>query len=112
MVKRFSRRGRDSDDAVGGIYADEAELDKALRYSRTREWLALIDLVIGIAGMTLALATGLSARLRDATSRVAPKRVGNVIPYAAAGILASSLASLPMSFYEGYVVEHRYGLSN
>ena len=70
MVKRFSRRGRDSDDAVGGIYADEAELDKALRYSRTREWLALIDLVIGIAGMTLALATGLSARLRDATSRV------------------------------------------
>src|SRR5579872_7188028 len=112
MVKRFTRRGRDSDDGVGGIYADEAEGRKALSYSRTREWLALIDLVLGITGMTLALVTGASARLRDATSRVPPKRVGGVIPYAAVGIVASSLASLPMAFYEGYVIEHKYGLSN
>jgi STE24 endopeptidase len=34
------------------------------------------------------------------------------MPFAAAGMVISSLISLPLSFYEGFIVEHRYGLSN
>jgi STE24 endopeptidase len=94
------------------IYADEEERQKALRYSRTHEWLAVVDMVFGALTLLVALFTGLSGRLRAGAERVAPRRVGAVLPYAAAGTLVASLISLPLTFYEGYVVEHRYGLSN
>ena len=94
------------------MYSDETERQKALRYSRTKEWLAVADMIFGTAVMLLALTTGLSARLRSAAERIAPPRLGTVMPFAAAGMILSSLISLPMSFYSGYVVEHRFGLSN
>jgi STE24 endopeptidase len=34
------------------------------------------------------------------------------MPYALAGTILSFLSSLPLSYYSGYVVEHRYDLSN
>jgi STE24 endopeptidase len=34
------------------------------------------------------------------------------MPYSAAMLLLSSLASLPLSYLSGYVIEHRYNLSN
>jgi STE24 endopeptidase len=91
---------------------DEAERQRALRYSRTREGLAVADMAFGIMVLALALITGLSARLRCAIEKVSPRRVGRIIPFAAAAIVISSLISLPMSYYRGYVVEHRFGLSN
>lgn len=91
---------------------DQSERDRALRYSRTREWLALIDLAFGVAIMLLTLITGFSARLRSLVERVVPRRVGTVMPFVAASMALSSLLSLPLSFYRSYIVEHRYGLSN
>ncbi|MBV9279677.1 MAG: M48 family metallopeptidase [Chloroflexi bacterium] len=60
----------------------------------------------------LALATGFSAGLRDRSARLAPRRLGPAMPYALATIALSSLASFPLSYYRGFVLEHRYGLSN
>jgi STE24 endopeptidase len=94
------------------MYTDDAERRRALRYSRTKEWLAVLDLVFGALVMALALVTGVSAKLRTAVERAAPRRLGVLLPFAAAGMVLSFLISLPMSFYEGYVVEHRFGLSN
>jgi STE24 endopeptidase len=93
------------------MYADEKERERAIRYSRTKEWLAVIDMLFGAAIMALALVTGLSARLRRVTELVAPPRFG-IMPFAAAGTALLSLISLPLSFYSGYVVEHRFNLSN
>src|SRR5947209_8864874 len=45
-------------------------------------------------------------------SRVAPARVGSTLPFVALWLLRSFLTSLPLSYFSGFVVEHRYGLSN
>src|SRR5579859_7695260 len=94
------------------MYADESERRKALSYSRTKEWLAVADLLFGAAITFLSLSTGLSARLRSAVERISPRRLGPLMPFAAAGMILSSLVSLPLSFYGGYIVEHRFELSN
>ncbi|HLJ66432.1 MAG TPA: M48 family metallopeptidase [Chloroflexota bacterium] len=95
-----------------GFYSSDEERARALRYSRTRQWLALADMLLGLLAMLVALMSGLSAGLRDRVDRVVPRRFAGIMPFAASGIALSSLLSLPMSFYEGYIVEHRYGLSN
>lgn len=94
------------------IYATDEERERAIRYSRTHEWLVLVGLIWDIAGNLLALATGFSALLRQRSARVAPGRLGPTMPFAAAWFLRSFLTSLPLSYFSGYVVEHRYELSN
>jgi STE24 endopeptidase len=105
-----------ADAAEGGtdtreLYADAAERERALRYNRTREWLVLAGLAWNGVLSLLALATGFSAWLRDRATQVAPRRLGAAIPYTFAATLLSTLASLPLSFYSSYTLEHRYGLS-
>jgi len=96
----------------GNIFADDAARARAIRYSRTHEWLALAGMIWSALTSAIALATGLSARLRDGSSRVAPERLGPMMPYAFGASILSFLASLPLSYYGGYVVEHQYDLSN
>lgn len=102
------RAGGSGDD----IYGDPKERERAIRYSRTREWLVLAGTIWSVGTSIFALATGLSAALRDRVSRLAPRRLGPIAPFTAIAIVLSSLASLPLSYYGGFVVEHRYGLSN
>jgi STE24 endopeptidase len=108
----FMSKGKDNKIQTDSIYADEEERQRAIRYSRTREWLFLIGSVFGALETLALLATGLSARIRDLASRLAPKRLGPIIPYTIVTSLISFIISLPLSFYSGHVVEHRYGLSN
>lgn len=96
----------------GEVYPDAAERERALRYNRTREALTVAGLAWDGALNLLALGTGLSAALRDRAERVAPRRLGPAIPYALAAATLSALASLPLGYLGGYVVEHHYGLSN
>lgn len=95
-----------------GVYPNDEERRRAERYSRIREWLALAGIAWSLTEMGLALATGLSGRLRSLAQRVAPPRLGPVLPYMVLSTLLSTLSSLPLSYYSGWVVEHRYGLSN
>ena len=94
------------------VYADSDEQKRALRYNRIREWMTLVDVLWGMLTSVLALELGLSARLRDAAKRVAPRRLGPVAPYAIAGAVASAVVSLPLSYLQGFVIEHRFDLSN
>jgi STE24 endopeptidase len=82
----------------------------AVRYARTREWLALLDLAAGMALLLFALVSGVSARLRTAAEGLSIRFPTAV--YTALGTTALSLISLPLSFYSGYVVERRFDLSN
>ncbi len=95
-----------------GLYADAAERERALRYNRQREWLTLFGMGWGALINLVALATGFSAWLRSRSARVAPRWLGPEAPYGLAAALLSSLVSLPLSYYGGWVVEQRYGLSN
>jgi STE24 endopeptidase len=94
------------------VYRDPAERDRAIRYSRTKEWLVLVDLVFGSLISILELSTGTSARLRDLAERIAPRKLGAAMPFGGLWLVLSFLVSLPLSYFGGHTVEHRYGLSN
>ncbi len=88
------------------------ERERAVRYSRVRELLFLV----GLAWQWLALLVWLggrrSARWQAVAERLAP-RPGLVASVYALGFgLAQWAVSLPLSYVGGYVVEHRFGLSN
>lgn len=101
-------------DAGGGdgLYADDAERARALRYNRQREWLTLVGLGWTALINAVALVSGFSGWLRRRAEGVAPRRLEPEVPYGLAAALLSNLATLPLSYYGGWVVEQRYGLSN
>lgn len=93
--------------------------DKASRYHRLRRRADLLGTITaGIALVALVVTDG-SLRLREATSMVgtavAPfgfEETGTVVSFALALGIILHVLELPFAFYQGYVLEHRYGLSN
>jgi STE24 endopeptidase len=94
--------------------------DRASRYHRLKRWSHVASL-----GWTLALFVGLlwsgaSIVLRNAAERGAASIVGHggwqpsvaVVFYAGFLLLLNEIGSLPLALYSGFVLEHRYGLSN
>jgi STE24 endopeptidase len=85
---------------------------RAVRYTRLREALFVVDLVWGSLAQLLLFATGRSAALRSLAARSAPR------PWLAEPLflllysLLNRLLDLPLSYLSGHVVEHRFGLSN
>lgn len=111
LIRRQGDQSGGSADG-DGIYQDEAARERARRYSRARHWLILAGLLWTGLLSVVALITGLSARLRDRAARVAPRRIGPVMPYVFASTVLSFLASLPLSYVGGFRLERRYALTN
>jgi len=85
--------------------------ERAIRYSRLRELLFLVDLVWGWLTLLVWLGGRRSARWRATARRLAP-HPRLVDPLHALGYsLAQWLVGLPLAYLGGYVVEHRFGLS-
>jgi Zn-dependent protease with chaperone function len=74
-------------------------------------WLQLWGLLYGLAVAWLLLATGLSARLRDQAERATRWRPLQTFLYALQYILATVVLLFPLSVYEDFFRERRYGLS-
>ena len=111
--------------------------DKAMRYYRSGNALWVIGTLWGFAVPCLLLFTGLSARLRDAARRIGPpvydilstlerfllparlrdivRRIGQqfftIAVYGILFTLVTFVLDLPLAFYEGFVREHAYGLT-
>src|SRR5689334_22556878 len=110
------------EDAPDGPVPAPATLDpdrqaKARRYARRRHTLALVSLALDAALIAILLFSGLSFALRDALAGAPtwepvagwlPARVGLyfLILFAGAFVLG-----LPLSYYSGFVLPRRYGLS-
>jgi STE24 endopeptidase len=99
------------------LNASEATLDperqvKAKQYARIQRRLMLVDLGIGVLYLLAWLAFGWSQALTDWlltwTSNQWLLVAGFVVIFAA-GLL---LIDLPLSYYEGFILPHRFGLSN
>ena len=86
--------------------------DKAMSYYYTRNVLWAIGLAWGLFVPALFLFTGWSARIRDVARRVSSKWPVTAFVYLAIFTLLTAAFSLPLSFYEEFVVEHQFGLSN
>jgi STE24 endopeptidase len=86
--------------------------DKAMAYYRSGNLLWVVDLVWSIALLVVILATGFSARLRDWSARLGRKWFFTIVIYYVLFTIITSLVDLPRAYYEEFVRQHGYGLSN
>jgi STE24 endopeptidase len=74
-------------------------------------WLTLWSLLYGLGVAGLLLSTGLSARMRDLAARITRRGPLRTAIYWAQYLIATTLATAPLTVYQGYFREHRYGLA-
>ncbi len=84
---------------------------KAREYARIRRRLMLVDLALGGAFALVWLLSGASVWLRDQILGITQQQAFVVALYVA--VLGAIYAALdaPLSYYSGFVLPHRYGLS-
>lgn len=111
--------GATSDPAMAPAMAtlDDARQQKARRYARQRQTLTLINLGISAVVIAILLFSGLSFWLRDALGFAAgwqpipgwqPLLIA--LYFLALGA-AIAIIDAPLTWYSGYILPHRYGLS-
>jgi len=102
-----------ADDAGSSdFYSDDpAARERAVKYSRIQHRLVVIGMIWSALINVFALSSGASARLRTRSLSIAPNRVGAEVPYTLAAAIVSFVASLPLAYFGGWRMEHRFGLS-
>lgn len=88
------------------------ELRRARDYNRQKERLVLIGLLLSTLSGTLFIFSGGGAKLRTRVERRAGHGLGGQCATTAIYGLLGWLAGLPLGYYSGFVIEHRFGLSN
>jgi STE24 endopeptidase len=92
-----------------------AQLAEARRYGRVSLGLTLADMALDLVFlglMALVFARPLDAWLASFQSPALPQSYIRLLALYLAVMGLHMLVSLPLSFYSGYVIEHRFGLSN
>lgn len=79
------------------------KLEKAIEYSRARNWLHFIDAIYGIAVLVGALAFGLSAKFRDWAEAASRRRFVQALIFVPVLSLATDIVSLPLGIYEQHL---------
>jgi len=89
-----------------------ANEDKATRYHRLQRRASLLGTVAATVLLLLLLVTGGSAAIRHLVTRVAGGAfVPTVVGYVFIVFLLHELVQMPFAYYQGVVLERRYGLS-
>jgi STE24 endopeptidase len=84
----------------------------AVRYYRSGNVLWGIGSVLSLLIPALLLYTGISARLRSLAFRVGRSWLPSLMLFALLFTLITALLGLPLAYYEGFLRQHAYGLSN
>ncbi len=84
----------------------------AKQYNRTKLMLGITSSVLSFAVLLGIVLSGAAVELRDWASDVASHDYAALLLLVATVGSFSSAISIPLGFYSGYVVEHRYNLSN
>ena len=84
----------------------------AVRYHRSGNVLWTVSTALSLLIPALLLFTGVSARLRHLARRISRRWILMVALYALLFTLVTALLTLPLNYYEGYLRQHAYGLSN
>jgi Zn-dependent protease with chaperone function len=71
-----------------------------------------IGAAVGLIVPALLLFSGASSRLRNLAYRMGRRWLPSVLLYALLFTLTYALLTLPLAYYEGYLRQHAYGLSN
>jgi len=75
-------------------------------------WLILWNALYGIGVSVLLIVGGFSARMRSLGQKLARWRWPSIALYGVFWALAMFVLSLPLDFYQNYIREHQYALSN
>ena len=84
----------------------------ALRYYTSGNWLWMLDQVVSTVLLALILFTGLSARLRTWAQRIGRNWFFTIVVYFVLFTIVTFVITLPLTYYEEFVRQHDYGLSN
>jgi STE24 endopeptidase len=84
----------------------------ALQYYRSGHLLWALGTALSLLIPAVLLFSGFSARLRTTAFRLGRRWLPAVMLYALFFALLTALLTLPVAYYEGFVRQHAYGLSN
>ncbi|HEX2326594.1 MAG TPA: hypothetical protein VHQ00_14450, partial [Chloroflexota bacterium] len=118
-LRRANRVGPGGEDQ-GEARTPRSE-ERARAYARLRRRLFLVDLLLAGGGLSLFLVSGLAVRWREALQTMLGQPPGpppaalQALPllllYVVSLTLAATLLTLPLSYYGGFLLPHRFGLS-
>jgi Zn-dependent protease with chaperone function len=106
-----SQSARPLPDDTGPVTVPEPSA-LAMRYYHTGNVLWIVRELWALAVPALFLFTGLSARIRNAARQVGRWWFPTIILYFLAYAILTYLIDWPLNFYEGFLRQHAYGLSN
>lgn len=86
--------------------------DKAMRYYRSGMVLWGVNIVWSLAVPALILFTGLSAKIKNRAQRIGRAWWAAAAVYAIIYFCLTYLVDLPLDFYQSFIRQHAYGLSN
>ena len=114
---RFSKSAHSDrvDAGLAGAGLTGAERAEARRYGRISLATTIADIVIDLVYLGLVafvFARPLDAWLAGFESLAGPQSVVRLMALFGVVVGLHMLVSLPLSFYDGYIVEHQFGLSN
>ncbi|MFU0800295.1 MAG: M48 family metalloprotease [Xylanivirga thermophila] len=99
-------------DAIGREYAGKPDLDRAIEYRKVNIKIWAINFLLTFLIPTIFLITGLSAKIRDFVQAKSINSFTAICLYAFFYLLIDFLIALPLNYYSGFVIRHRFGLSN
>jgi STE24 endopeptidase len=91
---------------------DPKRQKQAKEYAKIRRRFMLLDLVLGTVLLLIWLLLGWSVLLRDLIFSWTQNQWLAVITFGAVFGAVFSILDLPLTFYSGYILPHRYGQSN
>lgn len=86
--------------------------DKATNYYNSGIALWIVGIILGLLVPFLFLQTRASAKIRDFSQRIGRKWFFAITIYFIIFLILTYLIGLPLDFYQDYLREHDYGLSN
>ena len=92
-------------------HSPEEENDSARAYNRTKRILFLVELSVGLTFLVVLLFSGASISLARWLETISGNTWIVVLLYLTVVGCAFELLSIPLDFYGGFVLEHKYGQS-
>src|SRR5579862_3717814 len=86
-------------------------MDEPQRYESQKRFASVIGFILDIAVLVYLVSSGLSLRLREFAENISASPWLSVAAYVIAAGAIFRVFDLALSFYSGYILEHRFGLS-
>jgi STE24 endopeptidase len=90
----------------------EEDIERAKEYSKRRIQAAILQFVLTAAFLAIVVVSGTSTYLRDVVAGWTRNYYLQVGLYAVVLVCVFRLLFLPLDFYQSFVLEHKFGLSN